>query len=102
MSAQLPTRARRCSTGDSDLNRRDTIERAVGPEILTIPNALRPGGVEIAAIVSSRETIFCSPSRMHLPCGFLLAGSILRRFRVRGRPVFVNHELLADAYDVAS
>src|SRR5215813_7204663 len=44
------------------VNKRFAIPTAAAPDIRITPMAPRPGGVEIATIVSSSETILCKPS----------------------------------------
>src|SRR4030095_7633401 len=68
---------------------------APDPETRTTPIPLRPVGVDSATIVSSEETILCSPSRT-------LSRSRLPARRTRPRvtavrPVLANKPLLTDA-----
>src|SRR5438093_11357428 len=94
-----PTTATRCSR--LGLKNRCAMARASAPDTRTTPMPLRPGGVAIATIVSSEETIFCNPSRIR--------SALLRFFRFCsstefcfgvGRPIFIDEDLLNDADDV--
>src|SRR4029079_17978424 len=78
------------------------MERAAVPETRITPIPPRPKGVEIATIVSSAETMRCSPSRMASLVSVFLRRTLGLKLRLRlWRPIFVDEDLLANTNKIA-